>query len=158
MASKNWPISNCGPGRAKIKTKNQNQVSKGKSSQTISWFYRKNPSKEVIRELSKQIFSLFFSRSSQHSDPPEPPTNQEVSHAPNGLTKISKLRASKSMQNLEQITRDSLYNLKDISTNLKQKYNSRMELRQQSQMYNELWDDDADDVDEVDFYHRSYDY
>jgi len=97
-------------------------------------------------------------RSSQHSDPPEPPTNQEVSHAPNGLTKISKLRASKSMQNLEQITRDSLYNLKDISSNLKQKYNSRMELRQQSQMYNELWDDDADDVDEVDFYHRSYDY
>ena len=33
-----------------------------------------------------------------------------------------------------------------------------MELRQHSQMYNELWDDDADDVDEVDFYHRSYDY
>ena len=62
------------------------------------------------------------------------------------------------MQNLEQITRDSLYNLKDISSNLKQKYNSRMELRQQSQMYNELWDDDVDDVDEVDFYHRSHDY
>ena len=57
-----------------------------------------------------------------------------------------------------QITRNSLYNLKSISSNLKQKYNSRMELRQQSQMYNELWDDDADDVDEIDFYHRSYDY
>ena len=67
---------------------------------------------------------------------------------------VSKLRASKSMQNLEQITRDSLYNLKNISSNLKQKYNSRMELRQQSQMYNKLWDNDADDVDEVDFYHR----
>ena len=62
------------------------------------------------------------------------------------------------MQNLEQITRDSLYNLKDISSNLKQKYNSRMELRQQSQMYNELWDDNADDVDKVDFYHSFYDY
>ena len=62
------------------------------------------------------------------------------------------------MQNLEQITRDSLYNLKDISSNLKQKYNSRMELRQQSQMYNELWDDHEDDVDEVDFYHKSHDY
>ena len=33
-----------------------------------------------------------------------------------------------------------------------------MELRQQSQMCNKLWDDNADDVDEVDFYHRSYDY
>merc|ERR1712025_1224281 len=88
-------------------------------------------------------------RSQQHS---QPPVNSEVSHAPNGLTTINKLRASKSMQNLEQLTRDSLYNLKDMSNNLKQKYNSRMELRQQSQMYNELWDDDADDVDEVDFY------
>ena len=62
------------------------------------------------------------------------------------------------MQNLEQLTRDSLYNLKDMSNNLKQKYNSRMVLRQQSQMYNELWDDDDDSVEEVDFYHRSYDY
>merc|ERR1712001_197646 len=86
----------------------------------------------------------------EHSQPPEPPVNSEVSHAPNGLTTMNKLRASKSMQNLEQLTRDSLYNLKDISTNLKQKYNSRMELRQQSQMYNELWDDDEDDeVEEV---------
>ena len=33
-----------------------------------------------------------------------------------------------------------------------------MELSQHSQMYNELWDDNADDVDKVDFYHRSYDY
>jgi len=97
-------------------------------------------------------------RSQQHSQPPEPPVNPEVSHAPNGLTTINKLRASKSMQNLEQLTRDSLYNLKDMSNNLKQKYNSRMELRQQSQMYNELWDDDDDSVEEVDFYHRSYDY
>ena len=55
-----------------------------------------------------------------------------------------------------QITRNSLYNLKTQSET--KKYNSRMELRQQSQMYNELWDDDVDDVDEVDFYHRSYDY
>ena len=62
------------------------------------------------------------------------------------------------MQNLEQLTRDSLYNLKDISNNLKQKYNSRMELRQQSQMYNELWDDEDEDEEEADFYHRSYDY
>ena len=63
------------------------------------------------------------------------------------------------MQNLEQLTRDSLYNLKDISNNLKQKYNSRMELRHQNQMYNELWDDDDhDDNEEDDFYHRSYDY
>jgi len=36
MASKNWPISNCGPGRAKIKAKKQNQVSKGKYKVTES--------------------------------------------------------------------------------------------------------------------------
>ena len=75
----------------------------------------------------------------------------------------TKLRASKSMQNLEQLTRDSFYNLKDISNNLKQRYNSRMELRQQSQMYNELWDSEDDDGSETDqdYYHRShrsYDY
>ena len=70
-------------------------------------------------------------------------TASEVSHVPNGLS-LSKMRAAKSMQNLEQLTRDSFYNLKDISNNLKQKYNSRMELRQQSQMYNELWDDEDD--------------
>jgi len=61
------------------------------------------------------------------------------------------------MQNLEQLTRDSFYNLKDISNNLKQRYNSRMELRQQSQMYNELWDDDEDDSED-EYYQRSYDY
>merc|ERR1712029_751953 len=98
-------------------------------------------------------------RSSQQSQPPEPPANQEVSHAPNGLTTISKLRASKSMQNLEQITRDSLYNLKDISSNLKQKYNSKMELRHQSQMYNELWDDEDEDVEaNEELSYRRYDY
>ena len=68
---------------------------------------------------------------------------------------MTKLRASKSMQNLEQITRDSFYNLKDISSNLRQKYNSRMELRQQSQMYNELWDENENDDD---LYYRRYDY
>ena len=119
-------------------------------------------SEEGIKEFDKCIqlkkYIHLNSRSHQHSHHPEPPVNSEVSHAPNGLTTINKLRASKSMQNLEQLTRDSLYNLKDMSNNLKQKYNSRMELRQQSQMYNELWDDDDDSVEEVDFYHRSYDY
>jgi len=92
-----------------------------------------------------------------------PPVSDEVNHAPNGhahngLT-ISKLRASKSMQNLEQLTRDSLYNLKDISNNIKQKYNSRMELRHQNQMYNELWDDEEEENQPMDFYHhRTYDY
>ena len=48
--------------------------------------------------------------------------------------------------------------MSNISSNLEQKYNSRIELGQHSQMYNKLWDDDSDDSDEVDFYHRSYDY
>ena len=81
----------------------------------------------------------------------------EVNTVPNGSLTMSKLRASKSMQNLEQITRDSFYNLKDLSSNLRQKYNSRMELRQQSQMYNELWDDEEVDSDD-EYYQRSYDY
>ena len=79
----------------------------------------------------------------------------EVNTVPNGSLTMSKLRASKSMQNLEQITRDSFYNLKDLSSNLRQKYNSRMELRQQSQMYNELWDDDEENEDIC--YRRNYD-
>ncbi len=67
----------------------------------------------------------------------------EVSTTPGGVTSVlPKLRASKSMQNLEQITRDSIYNLKDATSNLRQKYNSRMELRQRSQMYSEFWDED----------------
>lgn len=97
--------------------------------------------------------------SGQQQASPPPPVNSEVSTAPNGLS-ISKMRAAKSMQNLEQLTRDSFYNLKDISNNLKQKYSSRMELRQQSQMYNELWDDeDEEEEHQQDFYHHHrYDY
>ena len=71
------------------------------------------------------------------------PGGPEVSHAPGGVSQmLPRLRASKSMQNLEQITRDSIYNLKDVTSNLRQKYNSRMELRQRSQLYSEFWDED----------------
>ena len=120
-----------------------------------------------------QSFKLWTKNGKQKTTEGEPNLgNNEVNSQPNGTTTdpnagsysmSTKLRASKSMQNLEQLTRDSFYNLKDISNNLKQRYNSRMELRQQSQMYNELWDSEDDDGSETDqdYYHRShrsYDY
>ena len=108
-----------------------------------------------------QSFKLWTRNSTKEATIDAPPVTNEVSNQPNGLSMSTKLRASKSMQNLEQLTRDSFYNLKDISNNLKQRYNSRMELRQQSQMYNELWDDSEEESDDQDYYHRSsanYDY
>ena len=64
-------------------------------------------------------------------------TSSAVSTTPNGGGSsgvvggvIPRLRASKSMQNLEQITRDSYYNMRDATANLKEKYHSRLELRQ----------------------------
>ena len=62
--------------------------------------------------------------------------------APGGV--IPRIRASKSMQNLEAITRDSYYNLRDATSNLKEKYHSRMELRQAKPRaeYVEFWDED----------------
>ena len=102
-----------------------------------------------------KLWSKNSSSSSNNENSNGPvPVPSEVNTTPNGIT-MTKLRASKSMQNLEQITRDSFYNLKDLSSNLRQKYNSRMELRQQSQMYNELWDENENDDD---LYYRRYDY
>lgn len=51
------------------------------------------------------------------------------------------------MQNLDKITRDSYCNLRDATSNLKQKYHSRLELRRSRPKidYNEFIDDDADD-------------
>ena len=61
---------------------------------------------------------------------------------------IPRIRASKSMQNLEQITRDGYYNLREMKTNLKDKYNSRQELRQgrPTSYYAEFWDEYDPDV------------
>lgn len=115
-----------------------------------------------LRKLKQQSLKKLsgfklWSKNSQHQQQNSagvPEIASEVNTVPNGSLTMSKLRASKSMQNLEQITRDSFYNLKDISSNLRQKYNSRMELRQQSQMYNELWDDEEnEDI----CYRRNYD-
>ena len=60
---------------------------------------------------------------------------------------LPRIRASKSMQNLEQITRDSYFNLRDKTSNLKAIYSSRLELRAEkpSTQYDELWDEDEDD-------------
>ena len=60
---------------------------------------------------------------------------------------LPRIRASKSMQNLEQITRDSYFNLRDKTTNLKAIYSSRIELRAEkpSCQYDELSDDDEDE-------------
>lgn len=64
---------------------------------------------------------------------------------------LSRIRASKSMQNLDQITRDSYFNLRDKTSNLKAIYSSRLELRAEkpSSQYDELSDED-DDLGAVD--------
>ena len=60
---------------------------------------------------------------------------------------LSRIRASKSMQNLDQITRDSYFNLRDKTTNLKAMYSSRIELRAEkpSSQYDELSDEYDED-------------
>ena len=64
---------------------------------------------------------------------------------------LSRIRASKSMQNLDQITRDSYFNLRDKTSNLKAIYSSRLELHAEkpSSQYDELSDED-DDLGAVD--------
>ena len=60
---------------------------------------------------------------------------------------LPRIRASKSMQNLDQITRDSYFNLRDKTSNLKAIYSSRIELRAEkpSSQYDELSDDEDDE-------------
>jgi len=70
------------------------------------------------------------------STAPMPPNNA-------GTTRtgaLSKIRSSKSLQNLEAIT-------SSVTSNLKEKYHSRLELRHSkpSSHYEELWDDDDPD-------------
>ncbi len=62
----------------------------------------------------------------------------------NGQTNNMKLKASKSMQNLEQLT---FFGLREATSSLKQLYHSRTELRdaKPKASYQELWDED--DVD-----------
>lgn len=64
---------------------------------------------------------------------------------------IPKIRSTKSMQNLEQITRDSYYNIRDVTTNIREKYHSRVELNKGRPKtdYHEFWDEDSD-MDEED--------
>jgi len=131
----------------------------GTSSNTNSANDKLRSKLRKLKQQSLKKLSGFklWSKNSQHQQQNSgvPEIASEVNTVPNGSLTMSKLRASKSMQNLEQITRDSFYNLKDLSSNLRQKYNSRMELRQQSQMYNELWDDDEENEDIC--YRRNYD-
>ena len=60
---------------------------------------------------------------------------------------LPRIRASKSMQNLEQITRDSYFNLRDKTNNLKAIYSSRIELRAEKPLsqYDELSDEEDDE-------------
>lgn len=56
------------------------------------------------------------------------------------------------MQNLEALTRDSYYNLRDATSHLRQRYHSRAELRQAKPKadYQEFWDEDSDmDEEEI---------
>ena len=114
---------------------------------------------QSLKKLSswKSQFSSLTSGGSRKSTHTQTTINDlyNVSTAPDGSGAktggvLPRIRASKSMQNLEQITRDSYYNLRDISTNLKQKYNSRLELRQAkpATQYDELWDEDDSDYDD----------
>jgi len=73
------------------------------------------------------------------------PNNLESEKRGGGM--LSRIRASKSMQNLDQITRDSYFNLRDKTTNLKAIYSSRIELRAEkpSSQYDELSDEDDEE-------------
>ena len=64
-----------------------------------------------------------------------------------GYGVLNRIRASKSMQNLDQITRDSYFNLRDKTSNLKAIYSSRIELRAEkpSSHYDELSDEEDDE-------------
>ena len=77
-------------------------------------------------------------------------TGYDGAKTPSGV--IPRIKASKSMQNLDRITRDSYYNLRDVTSNMKQKYHSRAELRQSKPKseYREFWDEDEDmDEEEI---------
>ena len=60
---------------------------------------------------------------------------------------IPRIRASKSMQSLEQFTRDGYFSFRDATSNLKERYHSRTELRQAKPKsnYELLWDEDLDE-------------
>ncbi len=74
-----------------------------------------------------------------------------VSTAPDGGNGMSgvipRIRASKSMQSLEQLTRDGYFTFRDATSNLKERYHSRLELRQAKPKsnYELLWDEDWDE-------------
>lgn len=82
------------------------------------------------------------------------PSNEYVSTAPDGRLSgvLPKIQASKSMQNLENITRGSYYNFRGATANLKEKCNSIAELRQNQPktQYEEMWDEDSDGNEDID--------
>jgi hypothetical protein len=75
----------------------------------------------------------------------DPTPSSAEAAAANGV--MSRIRSSKSLQNLDSITRDSYYNLRGATSNLREKYHSRLELRQAKPKadYAELWDEDDEE-------------
>ena len=88
---------------------------------------------------------------SKHSSMMPPTIPSAVSTAPDGGNTatgvIPRIRASKSMQSLEQLTRDGYFSFRDATSNLKERYHSRAELRQAKPKsnYELLWDEDLDE-------------
>lgn len=142
--------------------------SKSKSSSTRTKFQR------IKRQSWQRFKSSFSSKSNCHppssvsygdfscavsSNPAapasasaDPSANPDPTAKSGGGGVMSKIRSSKSMQNLEALTADSYYNLRDVTTNLKEKYHSRVELNRGKPKteYNELWDEESDmDEDEI---------
>jgi len=113
---------------------------------------RNSKFQQIKRHSIKKLANLksLLTRSSRHQGHTD---YGAVSTAPDGsgggtdgngqCGVIPRIRASKSMQNLEQITRDGYYNLREMKSSLKERYNSRQELRQArpTSYYAEFWDE-----------------
>ncbi len=112
------------------------------SSSSLREFLRLK--KDGWKRLKSQLFRkkrVYKSGSNVNYDEVSTSPNGPVDMTPSGLPEPSKLgqqsssslraiRSSRSMQNLEQITRESYFNLRDATNSWKQKYHSRAELRE----------------------------
>jgi hypothetical protein len=115
------------------------------------------------KQTWRRIKSQFSSKGSRYSyaEPTSThtvPSALDVSMAPGGSSEapaassglvghvVSRIRSSRSLQNLDKATRDSYYNLRDATSSLRDKYQTALETRNAKPRseYSELWNDDND--------------
>ena len=82
-------------------------------------------------------------------------SSQKQSATPSKI--IPRIRGSKSMQNLDRLTRDSYYNLREVTSDIKERYHSRMELNRSKPRSNyDEFLDEHDSDNEEDIYERDF--